>query len=290
MVQKKRPIHKSVREYGQGIIGGLLFSFPMLFTMEVWWAGFSATPLQLLLLIVTTYMLLLGYNRYAGMRAETSWRSILIDSVEEMGIGLVLSFVVLFLLNRIRLEGMTIDEMLGKTILEAMAVSIGVSIGTAQLGVNSENDKDNGKKPEELTAEPRQASWWSDKSSLLALSFCGAIIVGGNIAPTEEVILLAIESEPYHILLLSILSVVLSLIAIYYSVLNGPEKHNHKSKLFNVAFDTCLSYLVALVASAMCLWFFGRFQNVSFYVAVSQCIVLGVIATLGASAGRLLIK
>ena len=74
--------------------------------MEVWWAGFSATPLQLLLLVVVTYLLLLGYNRYAGMRPGVSWRSIMIDSVEEMGIGLALSFAVLFVLNRIQLTDM----------------------------------------------------------------------------------------------------------------------------------------------------------------------------------------
>ena len=103
--------------------------------MEVWWAGFSATPLQLLLLVVVTYLLLLGYNRYAGMRPGVSWRSIMIDSVEEMGIGLALSFAVLFVLNRIQLTDMGLNEIMGKTIIEAMAVSIGVSIGTAIIRV-----------------------------------------------------------------------------------------------------------------------------------------------------------
>ncbi|EJF10080.1 hypothetical protein O71_11249 [Pontibacter sp. BAB1700] len=82
---KKRPVRKSLQEYARGIAGGLLFSFPLLFTMEVWWAGFIATPFQLLIMVVVTYLLLLGYNRYAGMRPGASWRSVFIDSVEEMG-------------------------------------------------------------------------------------------------------------------------------------------------------------------------------------------------------------
>ncbi|MFT2011250.1 TIGR02587 family membrane protein [Pontibacter sp. 13R65] len=282
MLTNKRPVQKSLREYGQGIIGGLLFSFPVLFTMEVWWTGFSATPLQLLLLMLATYLLLLGYNRFAGMRAGTTWRSIFIDSVEEMGIGIILSFLVMLVLNRVRLDGMTLDEIMGKTIIEAMAVSIGVSVGTAQLGVA--NGEDESRELDE------QGSWWSMRISLLVLGLCGAIIVGGNVAPTEEVVVLAIESAPFHILLMALLSLIISLIAVYYSALNGPDKGNSRQRNFNVAFDTCLSYLVALAASAMCLWFFGRFQNVSFFVAFSQVIVLGVISTLGASAGRMLIR
>ncbi|WP_187264121.1 TIGR02587 family membrane protein [Pontibacter beigongshangensis] len=285
MALHKRPIHESVREYGQGIIGGLLFSFPMLFTMEVWWAGFSASPLQLLLLILVTYLLLLGYNRHAGMRPDTSWRSIFIDSIEEMGIGIVLSFGVLFMLNRVKPGAMPLDEIMGKTIIEAMAVSIGVSVGTAQLGASNSN------KEEMEQKEPEPQKWWSAKSSLLVLGFCGAIIVGGNVAPTEEVIVLAIEATPSHILLLACASVIISLIAVYYSNLNEMKKSRLRGRfIFNVAFDTCLSYLAALMASAICLWFFGRFQNVSFFVAFSQCIVLGVISALGASAGRLLIR
>ena len=40
----ERPIAKSLQEYGRGIAGGMLFSLPLLYTMEVWWAGFSIHP------------------------------------------------------------------------------------------------------------------------------------------------------------------------------------------------------------------------------------------------------
>ena len=109
-----RPLKLSLKEYARGITGGLLFSFPLLYTMEVWWAGFSTTPLQLLMLVVFTFLLLLGYNRYAGMRPGVSWRSIIIDSVEEMGIGVVLSFGVLLVLNRIQWDEMQLSEIIGK--------------------------------------------------------------------------------------------------------------------------------------------------------------------------------
>ena len=96
-----RPVSQSLKEYARGITGGLLFSFPLLYTMEMWWAGFIASPAQLMVLVAVTYLLLLGYNRFAGMREDASWRSVFVDSVEEMGIGIALSFCVLLILNRI---------------------------------------------------------------------------------------------------------------------------------------------------------------------------------------------
>lgn len=132
-----RPVSASLKEYARGIAGGLVFSFPLLYTMEIWWHGFIAGPSQFIALICLTYLLLLGYNRYAGMRPDVSFRSVMVDSVEEMGIGLAVSFGVLLMLGRIDLSGMAMEEVMGKVTVEAMAVSIGVSIGTAQLGAES---------------------------------------------------------------------------------------------------------------------------------------------------------
>lgn len=285
---RKRPIRKSLQEYARGIAGGLLFSFPLLFTMEVWWAGFIASPLQLLIMVVVTYLLLLGYNRYAGMRAEASWRSVFIDSVEEMGFGIVISFCVLFVLNRIQLSGMSIDEIMGKIIIEAMAVSIGVSIGTAQLGTVDEDEEET--EAHAKASESGMQTGLRSKISLVVLALCGSVVIGGNVAPTEEVVMLAVEAKPFHILLMALLSLALSVVVVYFSDFRGSGSHKTGNLAFAITFDTCLSYLTALTASAFLLWFFGRFDGVPFDIAFAQCVVLGVLASLGASAGRLLIK
>ncbi len=138
----KRPIHESLQEYGRGIAGGLLFSFPLLYTMEVWWKGFIATPLQLILVILFTFVLLMGYNRFAGMHPEASWKDVMIDSVEELGLGFLLSFGLLSMLGRIEIGSTSLVESMGKVVIEAMVVSIGVSIGTAQLGMNGDSNGD----------------------------------------------------------------------------------------------------------------------------------------------------
>lgn len=284
-----RPLSQSLKEYARGIAGGLLFSFPLLYTMEVWWSGFIVTPLDLIVLMVATYLLLLGYNRFAGMRPDVSWRSVFVDSVEEMGIGFALSFLMLLMLGRVEFGTMSAVEIMGKVIIEAMAVSIGVSVGTAQLGIGMEGDP---QQPEEGAANREKEADKRDTGTpaAIVLSTCGAILVGGNVAPTEEVLMIAVEAKPVHILFMALLSLALSVVVVYFSDFKGTPVRLSGVLVYDVAFDACLSYLVALTASAFALWFFGRFDNMSFWIAFSQCVTLGVIATLGASAGRLLIK
>jgi putative integral membrane protein (TIGR02587 family) len=118
----ERSIAKSLREYARGIAGGLMFSLPLLYTMEMWWAGFTSQPERLLLYIAATFALLIGYNRYAGMRQDASWVEVAIDSVEEMGLGLVTAGLMLFLLGR-----MTSEMVLG------VAAALGASAGRLLL-------------------------------------------------------------------------------------------------------------------------------------------------------------
>src|SRR5690606_35580765 len=130
---QKTKISETTKEYGRGLAGGLLFSLPLLYTMEVWWTGFIVNSWTMIAYLLMTFLLLLGYNRYAGMRYDAKFREVIIDSVEEMGIGLVVAATVLFLLGRITFQ-MPASEIIGKIVIEAMTVAIGVSVGTAQLG------------------------------------------------------------------------------------------------------------------------------------------------------------
>ncbi len=284
-----RPVSQSLKEYARGVAGGLLFSFPMLYTMEVWWAGFIASSFQLMVLIAVTYLLLLGYNRYAGMRPDVSWRSVLVDSVEEMGIGIVLSYAMLLMLNRIALQGMSVEELMSKVIIEAMAISIGVSVGTAQLGVKEAEDGQDAEDEDENQTQLAQKRA-SSKTANAVIALCGAILVGGNVAPTEEVMIIAIEAEPVHVLAMAAVSLLISTVVVSFSDFRGTPSLLGDHVAFNIIYDSCISYLIALVSSACVLWFFGRFTGMSLWNDVALCITLGVIASLGASAGRLLIK
>src|SRR6478735_600613 len=108
--------------------------------MEVWWAAAALHPGRLLLYVAVTFGLLLLYNRYAGLREDAGFAEVVIDSVEEMGLGLILAAAVLWLTGRIH-GGMNPLEVTGKIVMEAMTVAIGVSVGTAQLGGEAGGDE-----------------------------------------------------------------------------------------------------------------------------------------------------
>jgi len=89
-----------------------------------WKYGGLVLPIRTLLIyVLATFTLLLGYNRYSGLRCDASPAEVAIDSVEEMGLGLLIAAFVLWLLGQITFD-MTVNEILGKIIIEAMTVRL----------------------------------------------------------------------------------------------------------------------------------------------------------------------
>lgn len=306
---------ETLKEYGRGIIGGLLLSLPLVYTMEVWWIGFIAPPAYLLSCVLITYLLLLGYNRYAGMKKDSSFREICHESVEELGLAVIVSFLFLLLLSRIDF-GMSWDEIIGKVIVESMIVAIGISVGTAQLGGNdeesgdedSEDDSDSdeesqsgaesGTRPENSNvskSEERSASGKDEGDEphdsanfkRLVLSVCGAVLFASSVAPTEEILMLAVEVTHVDLLLMVFVSLILGGIIIYFSEFKGSPKE--RPGMFKMLLDLAVMYSIALLVSFAFLWFFGRIQDYDLEIIVAQLVVLGIPAALGASAGRFLI-
>ena len=256
--------------------GGLLFSLPLLYTMEVWWAGFTLEPVRQLAYVVATFVLLLGYNRYAGLHPDTSWTEVAIDSVEELGLGLLLSAFILFTLDRIG-PPQQVDEIIGRIVVEAMTIAIGVSVGTAQLGGEARGPGMSG----------------SDRvtfSGQLVLGCCGAVLFAANIAPTEEVVVLGADMSPLRLIGVALISFSLGAVILHYSDFRGAQRWVRADTLGAALRGTVVTYTVALAVSAAILWVFGRLDNVGLTAIVGQTVVLGLPATLGASAGRLLLQ
>ena len=267
----------SLREYGRGIAGGFLFSLPLILTMEVWAAGVLVPPVHLLAGLAATYVLLCGYNAYAGLHHETRLGEIMVDSVEELGIGLTLSAAILLLLGRIRPDS-DWSEALGLIVVEGLFVAVGVSVGTAQLmGGDDSTDREPG---------GRHQTIWSE----LVLAFCGAVLIAANVAPTEEILLLAGSMGPTLLLSTVGTSLLLAATLLHFSHFVGAARFAEAKGVFAILHGTAITYASALAASAVILWFFGRFAQHGLFLNVAQCVVLGIAGTLGASAGRLLLR
>ncbi len=281
MPESAKPIGESLKEYARGITGGLLFSLPMLYTMELWWTGFIADPLPLLLYFIVGMFLLMVYNHYVGIREDHSLWEGMEESVEEMGVGILLTVFILWTTGRISPE-MSFTEISGKIIVEAVTVAIGISVGKSQLGGNSENNGE--------TEDLKKKQNNPHILRTLNIALCGAILVASNVAPTEEIMVIALESEVYKLLIIALLSIGIGGAVLYYINFKGAKSIVVHSNTWNAVLGTLLMYAVALFSSAFMLWFFGRFGGLSFYGMVAETVVLGFPAALGASAGRLLIQ
>lgn len=257
--------------------------------MEVWWNGFIAPPEYLLCCIGTTYLLLLGYNKYAGMKEGSSFFEICWDSVEEIGLAFIVSFLFLLLISRIDF-GMSLSEIAGKVIVVAMIVAIGISVGTAQLGDGNGKDSNSDGKGKQSKSGPSSEGSAKKDSSIkkrIILTICGSVLIASSVAPTEEILLIAVSSNSIQLLLMVLVSLLITGIILYFSDFKGAAK----TKPGNIPMfvELAANYIIALFVAFAFLWFFGRVQDIGLNIVVAQIIVLGIPGTIGASAGRLLI-
>ncbi len=275
-----RPVHKSLQEYARGVGGGLLFSLPLFYTMEMWAIGMSASPLRLAAVIGGTFALLVAYNRFAGIHGSHRALDDVLESVEEMGLGLLLAGGLLALLGRFPDTPFSADA-LGILTIEGMAAAIGVSVGTAQLGQTP--DKEEGESDDEAGDETEPRSLGGE----IVVALCGAFLVASNVAPTEEVLLLGTEAGLGRLVGIVALSLAVGGGLLYFSAFRGAKRLGDTS--VGPLRGTILTYAVSLVASAAMLAVFGQIETSSVAANLGPLVVLSFPAMLGASAGRLLL-
>jgi putative integral membrane protein (TIGR02587 family) len=278
---------QSLQQYGRGVAGGLMFSLPLLYTMEVWWASFVLYPTRLMFYVAVTFAILLAYNRFAGMRRDATWWECAFDSIEEMGIGVALSALILWLLGRIEF-GQNTSEIVSKIVIEAMTVAIGVSVGTAQLGGGPGQDDVGMSGQDEADDNPDDDP--GDFLSQLALACCGGVLFASNIAPTEEISVIAQEISALKLLLLSLFSLLLGGYVLFFAEFRGAGRYSSADNTLKLVRGVVSTYAVALLSATGPLYFFGRFDGQPMHICLAQIVVLGFPASLGASAGRLLLQ
>ncbi len=273
-----RPVSETLREYARGAAGGLLFSLPLLYTMEVWWTGHTASPLRLLALLGGTVLLLLATSWAAGLRPDHRLREDLFEVAEELALGFATAAVVLLLLGQLPADA-SLAVWVGKLTVEGAVCALGVSVGTAQLGQAGGGDEDD----DGDGASPGLARGLVGEAGFAAL---GAVLIAANVAPTEEVVLIAAEATRAELFGVAVLSLAGGLLLLLYSDARAAARRGAGGPLAEAA----VTYAVGLAVSAVLLWVFGRFDAVGGMAALHQTVVLAFPATLGAAVGRLLLN
>lgn len=278
----------------RGLSGGFLFGTPLLYTMEVWWLGSYTEPPRMLVALLTTFVAVLLLNRTAGFRrtGDIRLRDAAMDSVEALAIGLVSSALVLWLLREITLSS-PLDVVLGKVIFEAVPFSIGVALA-GQFLAKAENDEQpgQGNQQQAQAAAAPQADAHPRINATLAdigATLIGAIMIAFNIAPTDEIPMLAAAVSPPWLLAITAASLLISYGIVFEADFANQQRRRQQQGPFQHPLtETMLSYLVALLAAAFMLWFFQQLSLADPWTMwLSHTLLLGLPATIGGAAGRL---
>lgn len=252
--------------------GAIIFSLPLLMTMEMWWLGFYMDRLRLALFMVAMIPLLVALSHFGGFKPTATWRADVADAFIAYGVAFVASACVLALIHVIG-PGMPLREVVGKVALQAVPGAFGAMLARSQLGEAKEGEAGEG-----------------TYASELLLMLAGATFLAFNVAPTEEMLLIAYKVTPWHALAILASSVTIAHVFVYASGFEGshsrPEGTPWWSEFLRVS---VVGYAIALLVSAYVLWTFGRFEDHAFSTYVTMSVVLGFPASLGAAAARLIL-
>jgi len=283
----------------QGAAGSFLFGIPLLYTVEVWAIGSATDSPRLLAVQASTFVVVLLLTQIEGFRRSLSINPIetLLESIEALGIGIFCAAIALLLLRRITLET-PLSEALGKLIFEGVPFSLGVTLARSTLERRRSDQRrtlesDSTPPLPTLPALPAAAlSLRSTLSSTLAdidATIIGAIVIAFSIAPTEEIAIIASALPTLWLLLIMAASLLISYIIVFASGFTDRRKRAQRGLLLSPFTETLVTYIVVLIASALMLIFFQQLSsNDPWPEWLSNIIVLGLPASVGGAAGRIL--
>jgi putative integral membrane protein (TIGR02587 family) len=284
-----------LRSYLRAIGGGLLVGLPLLFTMEMWWHGFLIPPLKILALLAIGAAVVVGLNAISGFRQDRSLSDVLVDSVEAVGIGIVVAATVLLLLGRLDL-GTALGDAVGKIALEAIPIAIGASIATAQFGgrgamrggaVSMSGASSGGSNGTGGSPAPGRVGG----SDRLVIAAGGALVFALNIAPTEEPVILGIDAAWWLLLIVMAATYVVTLGIVFFAEFRGEHAYpQERGPLASPWAETLVAYVISLGVAFMLLWAFGRTDGNSAAAILGQTVMLGIVASFGAAVGRILLQ
>lgn len=270
VAQEQTSKHSFAVDLAHDFGGAILFSFPLLMTMEMWWLGFYMDRSRLALFLTLAFAMVIGISYFEG-RDETFEIEIL-DALVACAAGYTVAAVMLSLFGIVK-PGMSADEIVGKISLHAVPCSIGAILARRLLEV------------EETKKERRRREWYGAKIFLMGV---GSIFLAFQLAPTEEMVLIGHRMTAWHAVALVVVSLCIMQAFICSVERRGRQRMFAADFFWGVFFRfTIIGYSVALLLSLYVLWTFGRLDGAAPSEIIMATLVLGFPAALGAAAARL---
>ena len=115
-------------------------------------------------------------------------------------------------------------------------------------------------------------------------------VFGLNVAPTEEMVLIAYKTSAWHSVVLVLVSLFIMHAFVYSVEFQGQADIPPGTPFWSVFLRfTIVGYAVVLAMSFYLLWTFERTDGLAFQQIVSVLVVLGFPCAVGAAAARLLL-
>jgi putative integral membrane protein (TIGR02587 family) len=272
---------QSNRDYAVGLArafgGAIIFSLPLMMTMEMWFVGFYMDRPRLFLFLILNFVMLVGLSRFAGFEPTARMIDDIMDALAAFGIAVVATVITLGIFA-VLTPAMPLSEIAGKVAVQSVPASFGAMLARKQLGGDQHED----------AGDAAQAA--AGYGGQLFLMTAGALFLAFNVAPTEEMILIGFMMSPSHSIALVLLSILL-LHAFVYGVGFAGQEEPAEGSDFRARFFgyTIAGYAVALLVSLYVLWTFGRTDGADLGQIARMTAVLGFPAAIGAAIARLVV-
>jgi putative integral membrane protein (TIGR02587 family) len=267
----------SNRDYAIGLsrafAGALIFAFPLVMTMEMWWIGFSITPVRLLVFLLLGLGVLGGLAYYSGFEPADSVSDAVLDGFTAYGVGFLGLGLLLWLIGAATGD-MGWRGSVGMIAIQAIPAGMGAVAARKQFGGGESQGR------EDRAGYPAQ----------LFLMVAGALFTAFNVAPTEEMILITYQMSAAQVLGLAAFSMLLLHLLVYAVGFAGQEQWPEGAGFWSVFLHyTVVGYALALLVSVWALWTFGRTDGAGLPLVAMMAVVLGFPAALGAAIARLVV-
>jgi putative integral membrane protein (TIGR02587 family) len=258
---------------GRAFAGALIFALPMLMTMEMWALGVTLHPWRIALLLVIAMPLLLGLSHFSGIRRTAHWRDDIADILVVTLVSLATAAAVIWIFGVVTAD-MPTREIISKVAVQFLPCSIGATLARSQLGETHADEQ-----------RSRQPTYFGE----LFLMMVGALFLSLNIAPTEEIILIAQQMSNWQEILLAIASIMLMHLFVYAARFRGGHGYEGAPTLSVLVRYSVVGYVIVLGVSLCLLWFLGQTEGQSLTEIISACVVISFPGAIGAAAARLVL-
>lgn len=284
----------------RALAAGAIVGMPLLYTMEVWWHGMALPEWHLLFLLAAILGANFLFSLLSGFRNDDTVGSAVFEAITSVGLGILFSTVILWVIGEFK-AGQAMGEIMGRVLMEAAPVSMGVSFANAQLrgrsrtGDDQEDEEGAGSGAAAIfgqrTADeddPERRQLRADLKDAAA-TLAGASVFALNIAPTEEVLMIATRVPYWQVVVMLLVGLLLCYVILFAS---GFEEHEvYVRSLFqHPVAETLMVCSLSLIVAAILLVLMGQREILTHPSTFCASVVtLGLPAIVGGAAGRLII-